>query len=66
LAPTDPKYLKISQTRSDHLDRRFEAVKTRIADALAEYVIAQQSQEAASAGQPRLAEPLIAEYRVDG
>ena len=37
-SPTDRKYVKLAQARPDHLERRFEAVKNRIAELLPVYV----------------------------
>ena len=34
----DPKYVKLAQSRADQLDRRFEAIKNRLAGLLPEYV----------------------------
>jgi hypothetical protein len=38
LSATDPKYEKLSQSRGDQLDRRFEAIKNRLAELLPQYV----------------------------
>jgi hypothetical protein len=34
----DPKYVKLAQSRADQLDRRFEAIKNRLAGLLPDYV----------------------------
>ena len=38
LSATDPKYVKLAQSRRDQLDRRFEAIKGRLAELLPQYV----------------------------
>jgi hypothetical protein len=38
LSATDPKYVKLAQSRSDQLDRRFEAIKNRLAELLSQFV----------------------------
>jgi superfamily II DNA or RNA helicase len=38
LSPTDPRYVSIAQARRDGLDRRFEAIKTRLAEVLTQYM----------------------------
>jgi hypothetical protein len=38
LSPAHPKYVKPAQTRGDHFDRRFEAIKNRVAELLPRYV----------------------------
>jgi hypothetical protein len=40
----DPKYVKLAATRSDQLDRRFEAMKNRLAELLVQYVEATKSE----------------------
>ncbi len=42
---TDPRYLKLAQTRPDHLDRRFETFRDRIAELLPLYVAAAESEK---------------------
>jgi len=57
LSPTDPKYVKLAQTRADHLERRFDAIKNQIAELLPQYVTAVESQ-------PETPPALLTESRV--
>ncbi len=38
LSATDPRYLKLAQSRGDQLERRFEVIRNRIAELLPRYV----------------------------
>jgi superfamily II DNA or RNA helicase len=44
LSPTDPRYLRIDQGKNDALDRRFEAIKSRLNELLTQYVASQPSE----------------------
>ena len=38
LTPTDPRYLHVAQSRRDLLDRRFESIRSRLAEVLTLYM----------------------------
>jgi superfamily II DNA or RNA helicase len=65
LSPTDPKYAKLAQLRGDQLDRRFEAIRNRLATLLAQYVEAVGAEGPAK--QEAVADPdyRVVAYRVD-
>jgi hypothetical protein len=61
---TDPKYVKLAQTRPDQLDRRFEAVKNRIAEVLPLYVAAAEGETKAAPAPVGGKENQVSLYRV--
>jgi hypothetical protein len=65
LSASDPRYVKFTQTRRDLLDRRFEAMKGRIAELLAEYVNTTGPGESYSTMRPEVEEIQVAVYRVE-
>jgi hypothetical protein len=52
LAPTDPRYVQVAQSRRDVLDRRIEAIKARLGEVLTQYMAAETTGTAATQPPP--------------
>jgi hypothetical protein len=63
-SPTDPKYVKFAQARPDQLDRRFEALRNRIAELLPRYVEAAEGGAKTSPAPAPGPESRVTVYRV--